>query len=260
MGESGDVSVTVQSSFEGLDLAGKVAVVTGASRGIGQAVSQLLRARGAHVYEVSLNAEDGPNRLSADVGSAEHCSRIASWVAQNHDAVHILVNNAGISAFDLDLERATEADWDRTLAVNAKSVFLLSKALLPALKKAHGSSIVNVSSVHAVATAPGVAPYAASKGATVSLTRSMAIDLARHRIRVIAVLPGATATDMLNEYAEKSGGTLEELGFKDGQDQLPRVCTPLEVAEAIVFAASPAASGITGSTITVDGGLLAGFS
>ena len=252
--------MTTQPSFEGLDLAGKVAVVTGASRGIGRAVSQLLRARGALVYAVSLNAEDAPTQLGADVGSAEDCARVASWIAKHHDAVHILVNNAGISAFDLDIERATEADWDRTLAVNAKSVFLLSKALLPALKNALGSCIVNVSSVHAVATAAGVAPYAASKGATVSLTRSMAIDLAQHLIRVVAVLPGATATDMLNEYAEKAGGTLEELGFKDGSDQVPRVCTPLEVAEAIVFAASPAASGITGSTITVDGGLLAGFS
>ncbi|CAN5346234.1 SDR family oxidoreductase [soil metagenome] len=218
------------SGYAGLDLTGRVAVVTGASRGIGKSTADLMEARGATVYRVSLSSSDGDRVIKADVSTAEGCARIATRVAEEHDTVHILVNNAGIAAFDLGIDQATEADWDRTLGVNAKSVFLLSKALLPALKRARGACIVNVSSVHAVATAAGVAPYAASKGASVALTRSMAIDLAKERIRVVAVLPGATATDMLEEYAEKSGGTYEELGFSLGDDQIARVCTPGEVA------------------------------
>jgi len=259
VGEGGDDPVSELSPLAAVDLTGRVAVVTGASRGIGRATAELLRSRGATVYGVSLSAGDAPDAIQCDVASAADCQRVAEVVSREHDVVHILVNNAGISAFDLGIEQATEEDWDRTMGVNAKSIFLLSKALMPALKRAGGACIVNVSSVHAVATAAGVAPYAASKGASAALTRSMAIDLAQHRIRVVAVLPGATATDMLDEYAQKSGGSLKELGFSLSDNEISRVVSAREVAEAIVFAASPAASGITGSTITVDGGLLAGF-
>lgn len=247
------------NAYDGLNLTGKVALVTGGSRGIGQATVELLRARGATVYDASIDVDDGPTTVRADVSSASDCARVASIIEKNHNVLHILVNNAGIAAFDMGIEQASEADWDRTMGVNVKAAFLLSKALLPALRRAAGACIVNVSSVHALATAERVAPYAASKGSLAALTRSMAIDLAEDRIRVVSVLPGATSTPMLEEYAAKTGGVVGGPGFSLAPDQIGRVSAASEVAEGIVFVASPAASAITGSALTVDGGMLARF-
>jgi NAD(P)-dependent dehydrogenase (short-subunit alcohol dehydrogenase family) len=246
---------TAASPFALLDLTGRIAVVTGASKGIGAATAELLRARGATVVGVS-RSPGGPDDIQADVGSEADCGRVGREVAERFSELHILVNNAGAGAFGLPIETATSADWDRYLGVNAKSAFLLTKELLPLLTAAGGASIVNVSSVHAVATSAGVAPYAASKGALTALTRSMAIDLAPRRIRVSCVLPGATATDMMQEHLDAIGSTAEEVGFRYGEEDFPRVCLPAETAEVIAFLASPAASSIAGSSVLADGGML----
>jgi NAD(P)-dependent dehydrogenase (short-subunit alcohol dehydrogenase family) len=142
---------------------------------------------------------------------------------------------------------------------NLKSVFLLSRAAVPALRAAGRGCIVNVSSLHALMTAEGVVPYAAAKGGVLSMTRALAIDLAPDRIRVVAVLPGAVDTPMLAQQVELTGRSFEELGFARDESVLGRVGRPEEVAEVIVFAASRAASFVTGSAITADGGLSAGF-
>lgn len=243
-----------ESPFAGLDLTGKVAVVTGASRGIGAATADLLRRRGAEVIGISRSGV--PGGIAADLGSSEDCRAAADAIGDLADRVDILVNNAGAGAFGLPIDVATEDDWDRYLAVNARSVFLLTRGLLPQLRAAGGASVVNVASVHALATTSGVAPYAASKGAVVALTRSMAIDLAPSRIRVTCVLPGATATDMMDEHVARIGSTPEEIGFRFAETDFPRVCRPEETAEVIAFLASPAASAIAGSAVLADGGML----
>jgi NAD(P)-dependent dehydrogenase (short-subunit alcohol dehydrogenase family) len=247
--------LTDESPFSGLDLTGKFAVVTGASRGIGAATAALLRARGATVVGVS-RSPGGPDDLQADVGDEADCDRIGRVLADRFDRLHILVNNAGAGAFGLPIDVATSQDWDHYIAVNAKSAFLLSKALLPLLTAARGAAIVNVSSVHATATSAGVAPYAASKGAITALTRSMAIDLAPRLIRVSGVLPGATATEMMQEHIDVIGKSAEELGFRFGEGDFPRVSRPEETAEVIAFLASPAGSAIAGSSVLADGGQL----
>lgn len=243
------------SAFAALDLTGRVAVVTGASKGIGAATAALLGARGATVVGIS-RSPGGPDDIQADLGDEAACEGIGRTLAERFAAVHILVNNAGAGAFGLPLEVATSADWDRYMAVNAKSAFLLTKALLPLLTAARGAAVVNVSSVHATATSAGVAPYAASKGALTALTRSMAIDLAPRLIRVSGILPGATATDMMQEHIDAMGRTAEEIGFRFGDGDFPRVCRPEETAEVIAFLASPAASAIAGSSVLADGGQL----
>jgi NAD(P)-dependent dehydrogenase (short-subunit alcohol dehydrogenase family) len=138
-------------------------------------------------------------------------------------------------------------------------VYGLSHQLVPLLSETADAVIVNVASVHALATSGGVGAYAASKGAVLALTRSMALDLAQFRIRVVAVLPGAIDTPMLHEHIAREGKPMEQLGFSRDPAVPGRVCSAAEVAESIAFLASPAASGITGSAVTVDGGLLAGF-
>jgi glucose 1-dehydrogenase len=243
------------AGFERLDLTGRVAVVTGASKGIGAATAGLLRSRGAEVIGVSRSVTvDGD--ISADLSIEGEFGRVGELISERTDRVHILVNNAGAGAFGLPIDLASSTDWDHYLTLNAKSAFLLTKALLPQLRAARGSAIVNVSSVHAVATTAGVAPYAASKGALVALTRSMAIDLAPSLIRVSCVLPGATETDMMQEHIDRIGGSAADLGFKFDEADFPRVCRPEETAEVIAFLASPAASAIAGSAVLADGGML----
>jgi len=241
--------------FAGLDLTGKNAVVTGSSRGIGACTAALLRARGASVIGISRFGGE-PGDLHADLSRADDVEAVAGQVSQRFDRLHILVNNAGAGAFGLPIQTATGDDWDHYLALNAKAAFLLTRGLLPALRAAGGAAVVNVSSVHAVATTADVAPYAASKGALVALTRSMAIDLAKDRIRVCGVLPGATQTDMMREHIETIGSTAQELGFRFGDDDFPRVCQPEETAQVIAFLASPAGSAVAGSSVWADGGML----
>lgn len=253
--------MTSSSAYARYDLTGRVAVVTGAARGIGAATADLLEMRGATVWRVDRDVTtDTDSRLiHADVSSPDACAEAGAVVALAHDRLDILVNNAGVGAFGMGIAEATVDDWHRVIGVNATSVFAMSKAMLPLLEAAGTASIVNVSSVHALATSAGVAPYAASKGAVLALTRSMAIDLGPRGIRVACVLPGATDTDMLRNHARVAGMTYEELGFSLDPSSFPRVCSPDEVAEVIAFAASPAGSAVTGSALLADGGLLAGF-
>lgn len=243
--------------YRALDMSGKVAVVTGGSRGIGLATARLLSARGATVVNVSRSAgPDDIHTLIADLGVSAEVRAVGSQIRAEYPTVHVLVNNAGVGAFGLGIADADETDWDRIMAINAKATFLLTRELLPSLEQGRPAAVVNVASVHAVATAAGVAPYAASKGALVSLTRSMAIDLAPLLIRVVGVLPGATRTDMLAEHAERLGPEAAAAAFPVGADLMPRTCEPEETAEVIAFLASPAGSAVVGSSVYADGGML----
>ncbi|HEU4701980.1 MAG TPA: SDR family NAD(P)-dependent oxidoreductase [Conexibacter sp.] len=245
-------------------------IVTGAAGGIGLRVAELAASRGARVLAVDRDAAALERAVAglpaervaahvADVTSAEACAEAVQRAEELHGGVGALVNNAGIGAFDMTLDTTTDEQWERVIAVNLTSVFLMSRAALPALRRSGGGAIVNVSSVHALATSRGLVPYAAAKGGVLAMTRALAIDLAPDRIRVVAVLPGATDTPMLRQHAEREGRSLEQLGFSRDPGSLGRVMEPREVAETILFAASDAASALTGSALTADAGLLAGF-
>lgn len=252
------------------DFTGKVAIVTGAASGIGKATARLLALKGARVVCADVNtvaleetvdeiAHAGGAALAcpADVSVAGDCEAAMRAALELGEGVDVVVNVAGIMNENDTVESTSEEDWDRVLAVNLKSVFLMSKYAIPEMRRRGSGVIVNTASVHAFANMPESASYAASKGAIVALTRQMANDLAHDRIRVVAVAPGSVDTPLSHLSAQRLGKSLEELGFSFDPRVLGRVAQPEEIAEAIAWLASDAASFVNGTTLVVDGGLLA---
>ena len=250
-------------------LTGKVALVTGAASGIGRATALRYAREGARVCASDLQEEALAETVSAiqeaggeamghcaDVASAEACEALVKAVIDWAGALHVVANVAGVGQFNSTVETLEEDEWDRVLAVNLKSIYLVSKYAVPHLRAAGGGVILNVASPHAFATTEGVAAYAASKGGVVSLSRQMAIDLAKDRIRVVSVIPGAVDTPMLRAHAERQNTTMEALGFFSDPTKMGRIGSPEELANAMLWLASDEASFVTGSPIVVDGGIL----
>ncbi len=242
-----------------MELAGKVAVVTGASRGIGRAIALALGEAGARVVvnyrsgaaaaEAVAAAIPGAVAVQGDVATAEGCEAvIAAAIALG--GVHILVNNAGITDDRLAL-KTTDAQWRRVVEVNAESAFRLSRLAVTWMFRNGGGAIVNVISVAALKGNPGQISYAASKGAVLAMTRVLAQEMGRRGVRVNAVAPGFVETDMTADLHEKirEGAT--------AQIPLRRFGTPGEIASVVRFLAGPGANYITGQCIVADGGLTA---
>lgn len=259
-----------------LNFEGKVAIVTGGGAGIGRAVCLGLSREGAKVAVVDWNAENGqavvkeiegldPNRpldevaaifIQADVSKDADAQKIAAETVAAFGRIDILCNNAGIQTYGT-VETTSEETWDKTLGVNLKSIFLVSKYAVPHMRAAGGGAIVNTASVQSVGALPNSASYVASKGGVTSLTQEMGLDLGPMGIRVNAVMPGSIRTPMLEfsasqqpdpEAAMREWGKLYARG---------RIGEPEEVANLIMFLASDAASFITSSAYLVDGGLSA---
>ena len=250
-------------------LAGKITVVTGAGQGIGQAIAERFARSGASVCIGDLNAERGAavadgivanggaaRFVRCDVSLANEVDALVEAAVDAFGGVDVLVNNAAIAIYR-NLVDYSGAEWDQVLAVNLRGIFLASRRCIPLLAQRGGGSIVHIASVHARATAPGNAPYVASKGAVVSLTRAMALECAPHGIRVNCVLPGAIVTPML---MENWGNLPPEHHPLVPRIPLGRLGTPDEIARVVEFLASDAAAYVTGSDILVDGGLAAHFS
>jgi len=245
----------------------KVVLITGFLGGIGSATAQLFHKNGWSVVgvdcgEVSTELGGVDFYIRADVSDGLAWESIADQLSGQVDSLGALVNNAAIQVCK-PLVETTPEEWDRVMGVNLRSVYLAVRQLHPLLRG--GGAVVNVSSVHAIATSANIAAYAASKGGMLALTRALAIELARDKIRVNAVLPGAVETPML--YAGLSRGHLqgenvaelvEHLGSKH---VMGRVGQPEEIAEAIYFLADGGRSGfITGQSLVVDGGAIAKLS
>jgi NAD(P)-dependent dehydrogenase (short-subunit alcohol dehydrogenase family) len=250
----------------------RTVVVTGAAGGVGAATSLRLAADGFNVICADINGAgarevvsriiaEGGNASAAevDVADPESCLRALEAVVEIGDPLVGVVNNAAVGVFGKTVETTTLAEWDRVLAVNLSSVYFMSRLLVPLLREAGGGSIVNVSSIHAYATAVGSAPYAAAKGGVLALTRSMALDLAADRIRVTCLIPGPIDTQMLHSHARIEGKTLAEMGFSSDDRVIGHVAQPTDVSGVISFLISSDSSYITGSSIQVEGGLLAKF-
>ncbi|MBZ9773958.1 SDR family NAD(P)-dependent oxidoreductase [Mesorhizobium sp. CO1-1-8] len=250
-----------------MSFAGKRVFVTGAATGIGRATAEYLVAQGARVFGAGLDGEEGEALAGRHGGSdlifrecdltreVEVQAAVAAAAAR-FGGLDAVVNCAGIYPTGKRLEELSDDEWERTIAVNLTAIFRICRATLPLLRAAGGGSIVNIASVHAEATVPGVPAYAATKAAVVGLSRQMALDYAVDHIRVNAVLVGSVATRMTLDGLEAAGGA-EALGLSFEPNRIARIANPSEIATAIGFLISDAASFVTGSAMQVDGGLLA---
>jgi NAD(P)-dependent dehydrogenase (short-subunit alcohol dehydrogenase family) len=196
--------------------------------------------------------------LVADVTSAEQVAAVVAQAASEFGRLDLLYNNAGVDSRG-SVAEATEEDWDRCFAVNVKGTFLCSKAAIPHLRDAGGGAIVNQGSVAGLVAVPNFAAYCAAKGAVVSLTRSMAIDLAPQRIRVNAICPGTVFTPLMEPMLRARGDGDLDAGLAKTLVKYPigRLGTPEEIARVALFLSSDESSFMTGSIVTADGGMTA---
>jgi len=245
------------------DLAGQVAIVTGAARGLGRAIAETLAQSGAKVACVDVKAELLAETVSAiqaaggtamawtcDVTDSERVSAVVEEVATTWGGVHILVNNAGITK-DTLIMRMKDEQWDAVIGINLRGTFLFTRTASRYLMKAERGRIINIASVSGITGNPGQANYSASKAGIIGLTRTVAKELAGRNITVNAVAPGFIATEMTAALREEIVAEVKK------RIPLGRMGQPQDVADAVLFLASPAADFITGHVLTVDGGLTA---
>jgi len=239
-------------------LAGKIAFVTGGARGIGRAIVEKFAVEGARVMYVDL--DEGPQAGAsvefrrADITVEGDVQRAIEAVVAAHGTLDVLVNNAGINAY-FDATEMTDAEWDRVFAVDLKGAWLCAKYALRPMQRLGRGSIVNIASIHATHTIPGMFPYAAAKSGLVGLTRSLALEYAPMGIRVNAVLPGYTRTRLVEEWLARQPDPAEAERRTLALHPLRRISTPAEIANVVAFVASDEASAITGASLPVDGGL-----
>jgi 3-oxoacyl-[acyl-carrier protein] reductase len=243
-------------------LAGKVAIVTGAASGFGAGIATRFVAEGAKVVIADVNGE-GAATLAADLGEAAQAVRVdvsvdadvaalAEAAAAFGGRIDILVNNAGVGQRPQPLESVGEAEFDRLIAVNAKSVYLTARHFVPAMKAAKAGAILNIASTGGVSPRPNLTWYNASKGWMITATRGMAIELARWGVRVNAINPVAGDTPLLATFMGED--TPEARARILTTIPLRRLSTPADIANAAVFLCSDEASLITGVALEVDGG------
>jgi NAD(P)-dependent dehydrogenase (short-subunit alcohol dehydrogenase family) len=249
---------------------GKAGIVTGAGMGIGAAVARALADEGAAVAvfdrnaaaaeQVSAQINEAGGRAIAVVGSvsdAADAQRAVEAAVGAFGGLDVLVNNAGVVIYG-GVPDYREQDWDTVVDTNLKGQFLMTKYAVPRISERGGGAIVNLASVQAIASQREVASYSASKGGVVSLTKSLALDLAGDRIRVNCVLPGSVRTPMLRHAAELAPGDPEQTIETWGRIH-PRgtVIEPEEIAAVVLFLLSADASAMTGAAVVADAGLTA---
>lgn len=257
-------------------LDGKTAVVTGSGNGIGRAIALALAGAGASVVVSDVLADDGARTageiteqggraafIPADVSDAGQSAALIAYAADTFGGIDILVNNAGIGGGKVRLHEIEPEDFDRVIDVNLRGTFLCSKFAIPHFLAKHDGRIVNTASTYGLIGAPKAAAYCASKGAIINLTRQLAVDYGPDGIRVNAICPGYIDTGL-----GRRGPLLTPEEFTDatavrekaaGMQPLGRQAQPAEVADVALFLASDAASFMTGSIVTVDGGCTTTF-
>jgi glucose 1-dehydrogenase len=252
-------------------LSGKVAVVTGSSSGIGKSIALRMAAEGAAVCVVADRNVDGGRAtadeiaadggraifVQADVSVAGDCERIVAEAVAALGGINVLVNNAGITR-GRPLAELDEQLWDRVIDTNLKSAYLMSRAAIPAMLDAGGGSVVNISSVHARATYPHMAAYAASKAGMCGMTRALACEFGPRGVRFNCILPG-TIDLGLHPRGNDGPAPADRPAWQPRASDvqvMKRLGSPDEVAAAVCFLASDEASFVNGAALAVDGGLL----
>lgn len=243
-------------------LDGKVALITGATRGIGKGIAEVFAKEGAHVAFTYAGSVDKAKALEEELGKIttvksyqsdasdyDAAQKLAADVIEDFGKIDILINNAGITRDNLML-RMSKDDWDTIIKVNLDSVFYLTKAVIKPMMKARAGSIINMTSVVGVKGNAGQANYAASKAGVIGFSKSIALELGSRNIRCNAIAPGFIETEMT--------AALDEKTVQGWRDSIPlkRGGQPEDVANACVFLASDLSSYITGQVLNVDGGML----
>jgi 3-oxoacyl-[acyl-carrier protein] reductase len=244
-----------------VDLKGQVALVTGASRGIGRAIAERLAASGATVAAVARSADGLAGTLEAirsaggtaeafagSVASSDDVNRIVGEVEAKFEKVHVLVNNAGITKDGLMLRMEDDA-WDQVVDVNLKGTFLWCRAVGAVMMRGRYGRIVNISSVSGIRGNPGQANYSASKAGVIGFSQTIARELASRGITVNVVAPGFITTDMTDVLPEKIKTEVKD------RIPLKRLGAPEDIAEMVAFFSGPATSYVTGQVVAVDGGM-----
>lgn len=241
------------------NLSGEVVLVTGASRGIGAAIADLLASRGAKVIGTA-TSQSGADAITErmqsmagvgmvlDVTDSSAVDAVIDEITKTYGAVSVLVNNAGITR-DQILMRMKDDDWDAIINTNLSSVYRTSKAVMRGMMKARKGRIISIASVVGITGNPGQTNYAAAKAGIIAFSKSLAKEIGSRGITVNVVAPGFIQTDMTDNLPEEAKNALMQ------QIALGRLGAPADIAEAVAFLASPAAAYITGETMNVNGGM-----
>jgi len=244
-------------------------MVTGAASGIGRGVALRLSEMGATVLVLDKNLREGRETaaritgaggdstfIASDVTSKADCRRAVRQALELHRRIDILCNNAGIIVRK-SIVTTEEEEWDAVLDVTLKSIYLLSKEVIPHMIRQGGGAIINTGSGWSLKAGPNAAAYCAAKAGVLNLTRAMAIDYGPHNIRVNCVCPGDIDTPMLASECRQLAANTKQFRAEAANRPLQRIGTPDDVANAVLFLASPMSQWITGAGLVVDGGGLA---
>jgi len=249
---------------------GKVAIVTGGALGIGRATCLLLAKEGAKVAVTDIldkecqkvvdeikNFGETAKSWHLDVSNEEEVQKVFADIHKTFGKIDVLVNNAGISGVSKPTHEITEEEWDKVMAVNVKGVFFCTKHVIPYMKKTGGGSIINLSSIYGIVSAPDVPPYHASKGAVRIMTKTDAFLYAKDKIRVNSVHPGFIWTPMVENYLKSQGDVEAGRKLLDSLHPIGHIGEPDDIAYGIVYLASDESNFVTGSELVIDGGYTA---
>jgi len=248
-------------------LKGRKAIITGATAGIGFETARRFAAEGAQVVlsdidgtavDAAAGKIDGAIAITADVTDQGQIDRMVSGAIEAFGGLDIIVNNAGIPMLGT-VETLAEADWDREIDVNLKSIYRTGRAVWPHFKSQGGGVILNTASIAGLLGSPGQASYGAAKAGVINLTRCMAIDGAAIPIRVNCICPGFIETPMVLAYLEGQDDLAASRAQVDAMHPLGGIGRPADIANGFVYLASDEASWVTGTALTIDGGLTAGI-